>query len=391
MTARGSRPPVVLHSVPLWLPPTSPWLWNQVRFLPDAIESHVAAEATRHLDRFPIPRLHRFGDLSAARRFVERAARRAGVRRQLGFVARTAREVGARVIHSHWGDTGWRDVEAARVAGARHVVSFYGKDVQFLPRKEPRWRDRFRSMFESVDRVLCEGPHFAATLEALGCPAAKIRIQPLGVETRTIAFAPRHRETSAPLRILVAASFREKKGIPDAIDAVGRLARGGTQAELTVIGDASDDPRSVREKARILAAAERQRDVLTVRWLGYTTREELFEEAYAHDVFLAPSREAEDGDTEGGAPVVLHDMAATGMPIVASRHADIPAVVEHGVTGFLAGERDVDGLAAALARLAADLDLALRMGRAARARVEVAYDVDVLGRKLAAMYEEMLA
>lgn len=379
----------VLHSVPLWLPPTSPWLWNQVRFLPPPIVSHVAAEGTRHEDRFPIAHLHRFEDEPIGRRLAERGLRKLGIRRHLEFVARTARAIGAQIVHSHWGDAGWRDVDAARRSGARHVVSFYGKDVQFLPRQDPRWRGRYAEMFGRVDRVLCEGPHFAATLRELGCPDGKIRIQPLGVESDAIPARPRRREPGDPLAILVAASFREKKGIPDAVEAAGRLARSGVAATLTIIGDASDDPRSLTEKARIEDAIARQRDVLPVRHLGYRPREELLREAYEHHVLLSPSLEAADGDTEGGAPVVLVDAAATGMPIVATRHADIPAVVLDGVTGLLAPERDVDMLFELLARLAKDPGLSERLGAAGRARVEACFDVRVLGRRLAGIYEEV--
>jgi colanic acid/amylovoran biosynthesis glycosyltransferase len=129
--------------------------------------------------------------------------------------------------------------------------------------------------------------------------------------------------------------------------------------------------------------------VLPVRLLGYCTREELLREAYDHDVLLAPSREAEDGDTEGGAPVVLVDAAATGMPIVATRHADIPAVVIDGVTGLLAAERDVEALSELLGRIASEPGLAERLGTAGRARVEACFDVRVLGRRLAGIYEEL--
>jgi colanic acid/amylovoran biosynthesis glycosyltransferase len=379
----------VLHSVPLWLPPTSPWLWNQVRFIPPPIVSHVAAERALHEDRFPIPRLHRFEDEPLATRFAERALRKMGIRRHLEFVVRTARAIGAEIVHSHWGDAGWRDVDAAGKSGARHVVSFYGKDVQFLPRRDPRWRSRYRDMFARVDRVLCEGPHFAATLRELGCPDEKIRVQPLGVESDAIEAVPRRREPADALAILVAASFREKKGIPDAVEAAGRLARSGVRSCMTIIGDASDDPRSLTEKARIEEAIARHRDVLPVRLLGYCTREELLREAYDHDVLLAPSREAEDGDTEGGAPVVLVDAAATGMPIVATRHADIPAVVIDGVTGLLAAERDVEALSELLGRIASEPGLAERLGTAGRARVEACFDVRVLGRRLAGIYEEL--
>jgi len=381
--------PTVLHSVPLWLPRTSPWLWNQVRFVPEPVITHVAAEHVAELDRFPVAQLHRFDGEPAWRRFADRLARRAGLRAHLGFLERVAREVGADIVHSHCGDAGWRDVEAVRRAGARHVVSFYGKDVRFLPRQDPRWRDRYRAMFDVVALVLCEGPHFASEIEALGCPKDRVRVQPLGVDIASIQFAPRTRAASDPFRILLAASFREKKGIPDAIDAAGRLARVRAGVGVTVIGDASDDPRSAVEKERILAAIARHRDVLEVSLLGYRTHEELFAQAATHDVFLAPSRHAEDGDSEGGAPVVLLDMAAAGLPVVATRHCDIPSSVLDGRTGLLADEGDVLALAEALARLASDPALCARFAAEGRAHVERSFDVPVLGRKLGETYRAL--
>lgn len=391
MSVPEREAPAVLHSLPLWLPPTSPWLWNQVRFVPAPVVTHVAAEHVAGLDRFPIANLHRFDREPALRRFTDRALRRLGVRTHLGFVERVARRVGAAIVHSHWGDTGWRDVTAVRRAGAKHVVSFYGKDLQFLPRQDPRWRGRYRAMFESVAMVLCEGPHFASCLRELGCPAERVRVQPLGVDVSSIRFAPRRREAGSPFRILAAGSFREKKGMPDAIDAAGNLARQRPGVSMTIVGDASDDPRSQVEKRRILAAIERHRDVLPVSLLGYRTHDELFRESYEHDVFIAPSREAEDGDTEGGAPVVLLDMAAAGLPIVATRHCDIPSSVLDGTTGLLADEGDVPALAAALRRLASEPDLCARFAAEGRAHVERSFDVPVLGRRLGATYAELLA
>ena len=47
-----------------------------------------------------------------------------------------------------------------------------------------------------------------------------------------------------------------------------------------------------------------------------------------------------------GLPVTLMEMAASGMPVISTRHADIPELVEHQRTGLLADERDVDGLVA---------------------------------------------
>jgi len=74
--------------------------------------------------------------------------------------------------------------------------------------------------------------------------------------------------------------------------------------------------------------------------LGFQPHAILFEEAYKNHIFLSPSVTALDGDTEGGAPVTIIEMAATGMPIISTKHCDIPEVIKDGVTGFLANERD---------------------------------------------------
>ena len=74
----------------------------------------------------------------------------------------------------------------------------------------------------------------------------------LGVELQRLEFRPRRRESGEPLRVLIAASFTEKKGIPYALRALGRL---GTRSavEVTVVGDAGPEERFRREKAAILA------------------------------------------------------------------------------------------------------------------------------------------
>jgi colanic acid/amylovoran biosynthesis glycosyltransferase len=127
-----------------------------------------------------------------------------------------------------------------------------------------------------------------------------------------------------------------------------------------------------------------------VTLLGYQPYERLLDEAYRHDVFLSPSVTASDGDTEGGAPVAIIDMAATGLPVVSSKHCDIPEVVKDGVTGLLAEERDVEGLAERLIMLARDADLRRTMGKAARQHVEENYDVRRLVPRLEKVYKRLL-
>ena len=83
---------------------------------------------------------------------------------------------------------------------------------------------------------------------------------------------------------------------------------------------------------------------------------------------------ASDGDAEG-CPVVVLEAQVAGLPVVSTRHAGIPEVVQNGTTAFLAEEGDVKALAKGLERLLCNAELAGRMGdaasRYARARFTV--------------------
>lgn len=386
---RAGPPIVVAHSVPEWLPLTQTWLHEQVRRLPAArVESLVVCERLAEAGRFPVPRLHALSERALPVRLWDLGLRALHVRRHLGLLVREGRRAGARVVHSHFGHIGWADAGAARALGARHVVTFYGLDVRKLPQDDPRWLARYPEMFAEVSAVLCEGSHMARAIEALGCPAEKIRVHHLGVPVEEIAYAPRALRPGEPLRVLIAASFREKKGIPFALEAVA-LARRETPVDITIVGDAGPEPAHQAEKARILETIARHGLGACVRMLGFQSHESLFAEAYRHHVFLSPSVTAADGDTEGGAPVAIVDMAATGMPIVSTRHCDIPEVVREGETGLLADERDAEQLAAHLVRLAADPASWRPMLDAGRRHIEREYDARRQGERLAAIYASL--
>jgi len=372
----------------VWLPRTEPWLYDQVRLLPGHISSHVVCENTEFLDQFPWEPLHVARDLPWLRYTIDRSVRKLRLRPHLRFQVTTARESGARLIHSHFGNRGWEDVGVARSAGLKHVVTFYGHDVTRLPTVDPRWRGRYGALFRHVDLVLCEGEHMLGAVEQLGCPREKLRVHHLGVSVDAIPFRPATWEPGTSFRFLVAASFVEKKGIPYGIEALGRLQH-DVPIELTVIGDTNGQPQSDREKQNILDAVDRHGMSSKTRMLGYRTRDELFEEASAHHVFLAPSVTAADGDIEGGAPVSIIDMSAAGVTVVSTRHCDIPGIIRHGETGLLADERDVDGLLEQMRWLVNHGEERHRMLAAARKRIEEQFNGNVQAERLAAIYEEL--
>ncbi|MGR8942554.1 MAG: glycosyltransferase, partial [Gammaproteobacteria bacterium] len=231
--------------------------------------------------------------------------------------------------------------------------------------------------------------HMGRCIQALGCPEEKIQVQHLGIAIDEIPFAPYPWRPGESLKVLMAASFREKKGIPLALQALAHL-RLRNPVEITLIGDAGSEPRAQAEKARILDVIDRNNLTDAVRMMGYQPHSRMLTEAKRHHIFLSPSLTASDGDTEGGAPVSLIEMSAVGMMVISATHCDIPEVVIDGETGLLAPEGDLDGL---VGRLDWAIDHwhdweAIR--KAARKNVEELFDARLQAEKLAGIYRALL-
>lgn len=378
----------VVHSINQWLPQTMTWLHTQVTAMPQDIENQIVCEGTLNLDQFPVENLYSLSDQSKLYIYWDKGFRKLRIRRHLRYLEEILRRTNANILHSHFGNIGWANMGAVKKTGVKHVVTFYGLDVNRLPTVDPRWQERYQALFKQADCILCEGPHMAKCLVKLGCPQHKVHVHHLGIRVDEIVFKPRVWNPAEPLRVFIAASFREKKGIPYALEALGRLQH-EIPLEITIIGDATSEERSQIEKRKIMALTDKHSLQSKIRFLGYQPYTVLFEEAYKHHVFLSPSVTASDGDTEGGAPVSIIEMVATGMPIVSTTHCDIPNVIKDGLTGLLAEERDVDGLVKHLLWLVKNPDKWQEMLVAGRKHIEVEFDAHVQGGKLGEIYEKV--
>jgi colanic acid/amylovoran biosynthesis glycosyltransferase len=371
------------------LPQTQTWIYGQVRHVPvEIVENWIVCGKTENLDQFGLSNIHSVVDSGLPFAGLHDRLPLRGLRR-LWLLDRTARAFEPHIVYSHFGNQGWSDSLVVRRLPVRQLVRFYGADLSLLPRRERKWLSRYRRLFERADVFLCEGPHMATCLADLGCPKEKIRVHHLGVAVGEITLAPRSWDRTEPYRVLLAGSFREKKGIPFAIEALGRL-KDRVSLEITLIGDASAEPTDQLEKQKIMAAIQRHDLGSRIRLLGYQPYRALLEEALKHHLFLAPSVTASDGDTEGGAPVTLIEMSATGMPVVSTTHCDIPNVILDGTSGLLAPERDVDGLVERIGWLIDNPEKWKEMGEAGRLHVQTEFDAHRQGERLTQIYASML-
>ncbi len=379
----------VVHSFPVWLPQTQTWMYNQVKYLPNNIETHIVCERTEHLDQFKVPNIHSLPQSSLIARLGESRLKGAKILSGLFWLYRIYNKIKPDIVHSHFGTVAWVNSLFLRLTKAKHIVTFYGFDVNMVPQQDPKWLNRYHALFKSADLFLCEGPHMIEQLIAMGCPKEKIKLHHLGIDISQIAYHPRIWNSDQPLRILIAASFREKKGIPYALKALARLQH-TVPVELTIIGDATPEPRSQKEKQKILNIIAESGLKSKTKLLGYQPYTVIFEEAYKNHLFISPSVTAAYGDTEGGAPVSLIEMMATGMPVISTTHCDIPEVVQYGVKDWLVSERDVNGLVEKLMWLIRHPMEWKKMLDIGRKHVEKEYNAKTQGENLSDMYKQLV-
>jgi glycosyltransferase involved in cell wall biosynthesis len=87
---------------------------------------------------------------------------------------------------------------------------------------------------------------------------------------------------------------------------------------------------------------------------------------------------------------VLEAMAH-GRPVVATPVGGTPELLVDGETGLLVPPRDPQALAAALRRVLEDPELAARLGRAGRERVEREFTLEAMNARMLAIYDEVAA
>ena len=290
------------------------------------------------------------------------------------------------LLHGQFGTNGL----VAAVYARRHrlplVTSFYGGDVGYLLAPRQHLRDQWhyllgkRALFSASSLVLVLSEAMRGDLVQLGCPPEKIRIQRNGVDLER--FRPRSidgDDMRQPVQVVMCGRETDKKGFDYAFRAVKKARDGGADLHVRWLTAPGPQGAALRALLRDLSLLPH------VDELDPSTNPAPV--MAGADIILCASVTAENGDKEG-VPTVLVEAAACGLPAVASRHAGIPEIVSDGETGLLFAERDVDGLAAGLTRLAADASLRRRFGAAARRKVEEGWDANRLAARLEQLYDE---
>lgn len=291
----------------------------------------------------------------------------------------------ADIIHAHFSVVAWDYLWFSRITGIPLVVSFYGFDYEYLPSFRPVWRKRYRTLFRYASLFLTEGHAGRNTLISMGCPEHKVKVVHLGVDAGMIPYHNRVKRKNE-LHLVQIARFTDKKGHDTTVKAFAKAMQACPNMSLTLVGK---DPEGIR--SRLEAFVANQNMGASVRFMESIDYAELYSFLKGFHVFIHPSRYGKHRDSEGGAPIVLLDAQATGMPVLSTFHCDIPDEVVHGKTGLLVAENGVDDLAAAIERFYAMNEAEYReFSKRARIHVERHYQASQCALALKDAYTSLL-
>lgn len=257
------------------------------------------------------------------------------------------------------------------------IVSVWGTDVLEAPTLTPLHRWITRHALQRAGAITATGLRLAEATMPYVPEGKPVTVIPYGVDLVRFAPSPRADRGDANVTIGAASRLSPEKGLEYLLRAVAALRDRGVVLDVVLAGDGPSRPALERLTGE-LGLRER------VEFTGELAHADVPRVLQRLDIFAMPS-------TWEGFGVSALEASAMELPVVASNIHGIPDVVLDGETGLLVPPADVDALATAIGRLAADAALRRTMGAAGRAYVEREYRWEDNAALMEQLYARIIA
>ncbi|MGD0060340.1 MAG: glycosyltransferase [Verrucomicrobiia bacterium] len=268
----------------------------------------------------------------------------------------------------------------ARAFGVPTVLYGHGNGLPEFRDKSPRWLQRL------IDWAVCR----AAAAIVLGkclrfnflghLREDQVFVVPTGIEVPN----PLPAVTKQPGRftVLYLGNLVREKGVFVILDSISLVRTRCPQAHFVFAGAWWSD-RDGAEAERLM----RERGLSScVEFTGTVMGNHKWEIVGRSDVLVFPTYFRYE--TLG---LVMLEAMGAGLPVITTRRAAIPEVVEEGVNGLFVAEQDARDLAEKIATLANDPALRARMSEANKQKYSNYYTIEHYGQRMAAVFDELVA
>ncbi|MBN1416363.1 MAG: glycosyltransferase [Bacteroidales bacterium] len=286
------------------------------------------------------------------------------------------------IIFCHFGPCGKiaLNLRQQGLISGKLVVVFHAMDLTTYI--QTFGKNIYREMFEEGDIFMPITNYAKSKLINLGCPANKIIIHHMGVDCSRFILRQRSLKQNEPLNIVSIGRLVEKKGFEYGIRAIAKLIKLGYKLSYMIIGD-GELRINLEQLARKLGIEA------NIHFTGWQTQEQILKILEGAHIMIAPSITAANGEEEG-LPVVLMEALAVGLPVISTKHAGIPELIENGKNGFLIPERDSDALAEKISILYDNQKLRNEFSYKGRIKIEQDFDVEKLNDQIVKIFNSLL-
>lgn len=281
------------------------------------------------------------------------------------------------LIHCHFGIQALRLLDNLERFSIPIAITFHGYDASQYLKQYPVYKNRLRKLFKSkyiFPLSVSKAVQQSLIEHQLHSPNHQVLYN--GID---IHFFKREKYSNPGGIFLQISRLTEKKGIAYTLQAFRLLVDRTPNfvGELVIAGE-GDLQESLLKKTKALGLDQ---------WVSFkgsidrTAVKALMERAH---VFVQHSVRATNGDTEG-LPMTLMEAMAMDLPILSTYHAGIPELVEHGLNGYLAPEKDIDTYAQHM------MDIrSWTYAKKNRAKIRDQFSLDVHLKQVMRFYEFML-
>ena len=214
------------------------------------------------------------------------------------------------------------------------LLTVYGEDITLYPRKFP---SKYLAMLalKNADAIICQSLFLKNEIKKLGINNKEFYIIPMGTKARD--FKPMDKNKARKKLnlpkdkkiILFVGHLVERKGVKYLIHAMSSIIKKEKNAVCYIMGTGYQE-----DILKKLAKDERLGNY--VKFLGQKTNTEVAEYMNASDLLVLPS-------LNEGLPVVVYEALSCGTPVVATKVAGTPELVDKDV-GFLVKPKNAEDL-----------------------------------------------